>query len=52
VLHFWAIAPVAFPRFGQSRNLGTAVDHVISGVVMAVCHVQLVRCFRERPHLG
>lgn len=52
VLHFWIVAPLAFPWFEQSRNLGTALDHVIFGLVMGLCYVQLVRSVRGRPHPG
>ena len=43
VVNFWVVAPLAFPWFEQSRNFLTAADHVLFGVVAAICYMQLIR---------
>lgn len=43
VFNFWVLAPLAFPWFEQSRNVITAGDHVLFGVVTAICYMQLIR---------
>lgn len=50
-LNRMVIAPAAFPWFDASRNLVTAYDHVLFGVVAAVLCVALRRFFVSRGRL-
>jgi hypothetical protein len=39
VVNHWIVAPVLFPWFEASRDIATALDHVMFGVVAALaCH--------------
>lgn len=51
VLNRLVIAPAVFPWFDASRNLMTAADHVLFGVVAAVVCVSLRRFFMSRGRL-
>lgn len=48
VLHHWFIAPELFPWFETARNVSTALDHVLFGVVAALVCVGLRRRLKLR----
>lgn len=41
LVHFWLLAPLAFPWFEQSRNVVTAIDHALFGALIALCYLLL-----------
>lgn len=43
VLHFWVIAPAAFPWFEASRTWPTAINHLLFGAVAALWFKRLGR---------
>lgn len=48
IFHRWLIAPLAFPWFEESNNIVTAIDHIVFGLMAAVCGVQLRRVWATK----